>query len=95
MGNDLKARLARERSYWIADHGDFQDGVRAVLTARAAGLRAKVWAKHVHDLTDIQITAVEAGVFDAKTNLLIVAPTSSGKTPVGEMAAASSSHRTR
>jgi len=34
-----------------------------------------VWAKHVHDLTDIQITAVEAGVFDAKTNLLIVAPT--------------------
>ena len=54
-----------------------------------------MWAKHVHDLTDIQITAVEAGVFDAKTNLLIVAPTSSGKTPVGEMAAASSNHRTR
>jgi helicase len=56
---------------------------------------AKVWAEHVEELTEVQAKAVEAGVFDGKTNLLVVAPTSSGKTLVGEMAAASSSYRTR
>lgn len=56
---------------------------------------AKVWAHHVQELTEIQTKAVEAGVFDGKTNLLAVGPTSSGKTMIGEMAAASSSYRTR
>jgi ATP-dependent DNA helicase len=56
---------------------------------------AKVWAEHVTELTEIQEKAVEAGVFDGSTNLLVVGPTSSGKTLVGEMAAATSSYRTR
>jgi helicase len=56
---------------------------------------AKVWAQHITELTEIQEKAVEAGVFDSKTNLLVVGPTSSGKTLVGEMAAATSSYRTR
>src|SRR5581483_625387 len=51
--------------------------------------------QQVQELTEIQAKAVEAGVFDAKTNLLVVGPTSSGKTLVGEMAAASSSYRNR
>jgi helicase len=34
-------------------------------------------------------------VFDGKSNLLVVGPTSSGKMLVGEMAAPSSSYRTR
>jgi replicative superfamily II helicase len=56
---------------------------------------AKVWVEQIDELTEIQAKAVEAGVFDGKTNLLVVAPTSSGKTLVGEMAAASASYRTR
>lgn len=56
---------------------------------------AKIWAEHITELTEIQEKAVEAGVFDGKTNLLVVGPTSSGKTLVGEMAAATSSYRTR
>jgi helicase len=56
---------------------------------------AKVWLEQIHKLTEVQAKAVEAGVFDGKTNLLVVAPTSSGKTLVGEMAAASASYRTR
>lgn len=55
----------------------------------------KVWAEYFQELTEIQGKAVDAGVFDGKTNLLVVGPTSSGKTLVGEMAAASSSYRTR
>ena len=56
---------------------------------------AKAWATEVTELTEIQAKAVEAGVLDGRTNLLVVGPTSSGKTLVGEMAAASSSYRTR
>jgi len=41
------------------------------------------------DLTQVQVAAVAAGVLEGRTNLLVVAPTSSGKTLVGEMAAAS------
>jgi len=41
------------------------------------------------DLTQVQVAAVEAGVLEARQNLLVLAPTSSGKTLVGEMAAAS------
>jgi hypothetical protein len=56
---------------------------------------AKVWTDEVTGLTEIQAAAVEAGMFDGRTNLLVVGPTSSGKTLVGEMAAATSSYRTR
>jgi replicative superfamily II helicase len=48
------------------------------------------WSKDLPaDLTQVQVAAVEAGVLEARQNLLVVAPTSSGKTLVGEMAAAS------
>jgi replicative superfamily II helicase len=48
------------------------------------------WLKDLpEDLTQVQMAAVEAGVLEARQNLLVVAPTSSGKTLVGEMAAAS------
>ena len=56
---------------------------------------AKVWAELATELTEIQEKAVEAGALDGKTNLLVVAPTSSGKTLVGEFAAASSAYKTR
>jgi helicase len=56
---------------------------------------AKVWVEQIDELTEIQAKAVEGGVFDGETNLLVVAPTSAGKTLVGEMAAASASYRTR
>ncbi|HJU36256.1 MAG TPA: DEAD/DEAH box helicase [Gaiellaceae bacterium] len=56
---------------------------------------AKVWAAEMAELTEIQAKAVEAGVLDGRTNLLVVGPTSSGKTLVGEMAAAATSFRTR
>ena len=49
-----------------------------------------VWASHVRDLTDVQERAVRAGALDGASNLLVVAPTSSGKTFVGEMAATAS-----
>lgn len=54
-----------------------------------------VWANHVHDLTDIQERAVRAGALDGASNLLVVAPTSSGKTFVGEMAATASAFARR
>src|ERR1044071_3127043 len=47
------------------------------------------WATDLGALTDVQEQAVRAGAFQTTGNLLIVAPTSSGKTFVGEMAAAS------
>jgi helicase len=49
----------------------------------------EAWASDLSELTDIQEQAVRAGAFDPTGNLLIIAPTSSGKTFVGEMAAAS------
>jgi replicative superfamily II helicase len=55
----------------------------------------EVWRRDVVDLTDIQERAVQAGVLDGKTNLVVVAPTSSGKTFVGEMAAAVSAYTRR
>jgi replicative superfamily II helicase len=55
----------------------------------------EVWAKHIRDLTEVQERAIEAGVLDGETNLLVVAPTSSGKTLVGEMAAATSAFTRR
>lgn len=53
------------------------------------------WAGHVRDLTDVQERAVRAGALDGRTNLLVVAPTTSGKTFVGELAAASSAYTRR
>lgn len=55
----------------------------------------EVWAKHVRDLTEVQERAVRAGALDGVTNLLVVAPTSSGKTFVGEMAATASAFSRR
>jgi helicase len=54
-----------------------------------------IWANHVRDLTDIQERAVRSGALDAASNLLVVAPTSSGKTFVGEMAATASAFARR
>jgi helicase len=61
------------------------------LTAHGApSALIEVWAQHVRDLTDVQERAVRAGALDGASNLLVVAPTSSGKTFVGEMAATAS-----
>ncbi len=46
------------------------------------------WEKDLSDLTEVQEAAVLAGILEGRENLLVVAPTSSGKTLVGEMAAA-------
>jgi helicase len=54
-----------------------------------------VWAKDVRELTEVQERAVRAGALDGRTNLLVVAPTTSGKTLVGELAAASSAYTRR
>jgi helicase len=61
----------------------------------APSVLMEVWAKHVRDLTEIQERAVHAGALDGVTNLLVVAPTSSGKTFVGEMAATASAFTRR
>jgi replicative superfamily II helicase len=54
-----------------------------------------LWAEEVDELTDVQAQAVAAGAINGTTNLLVVAPTSSGKTFIAEMAAVSASYRTR
>lgn len=46
----------------------------------------KVWAELATELTEIQEKPVEAGALNGKSNLLVIAPTSSGKTLVGEFA---------
>ena len=55
----------------------------------------EAWGRHVSALTDIQERAVLAGALSGSTNLLVVAPTSSGKTFVGEMAATASAYAKR
>lgn len=50
----------------------------------------EVWSTHVQELTNVQERAVRAGALNGESNLLVTAPTSSGKTFVGEMAATSS-----
>jgi helicase len=54
-----------------------------------------LWSANVAELTDIQEKAVRAGVLDGATNVLAVAPTSSGKTLIGELAATSSAYTRR
>ena len=54
-----------------------------------------VWTSQVAELTEVQTKAVVAGATTAGSNLLVVAPTSSGKTFVAEMAAVSAAYRTR
>jgi helicase len=49
-----------------------------------------IWRKQISQLTDIQEKAVRAGLLDSSKNLLAVAPTSSGKTFIGEVAATTS-----
>lgn len=51
------------------------------------------WAAEIDDLTEVQERAVRAGVLGGTTNLLVVAPTSSGKTLIGEMAASAATLR--
>jgi hypothetical protein len=48
------------------------------------------WRSHVDELTESQERAGQAGALDRTPNLLVVAPTTSRKTFVAEMAAASS-----
>ena len=55
----------------------------------------EVWNKHVRELTGVQERPVRAGALDGQTNMLVVAPTSSGKTFVGELAATSSAYTHR
>jgi replicative superfamily II helicase len=45
------------------------------------------WSHELDELTPIQEAAIEAGVLTGDNNLLIVAPTSSGKSLIGEIAA--------
>jgi hypothetical protein len=54
-----------------------------------------LWSADVGELTDIQEKAVRAGVLDGSTNVLAVAPTSSGKTLIGELAATTSAYTRR
>lgn len=55
----------------------------------------EAWRGQIGELTDVQERAVKAGALDGDTNLLVVAPTTSGKTFVGEMAATSSASTRR
>jgi len=55
----------------------------------------EVWAREVDELTEVQRRAVAAGALSESANLLVVAPTSSGKTFIAEMAAVAASYRTR
>ncbi|MFI1505679.1 DEAD/DEAH box helicase [Streptomyces sp. NPDC020597] len=54
-----------------------------------------VWEQHIQTFTDVQERAIRAGALDGRTNLLVMAPTSSGKTLVGELAATSSAFARR
>lgn len=53
------------------------------------------WTSGTPYLTDVQRLAVEAGLLGDTGNLLVAAPTSSGKTFVGEIAAAAAAFRAR
>jgi helicase len=55
----------------------------------------ELWSADIGALTDVQEKAVRAGVLDGTTNVLAVAPTSSGKTLIGELAATTSAYTRR
>ncbi|GAA5103905.1 DEAD/DEAH box helicase [Haloechinothrix salitolerans] len=67
-----------------------QVAITDLVSYGASPTLAAIWQQHITTLTDVQERSVRAGALDGGTNLLVVAPTSSGKTFVGEMAAASS-----
>jgi helicase len=69
--------------------------VRDLLAAGAPESLVDEWARTITELTAVQERAVQSGVLSEGSNLLVVAPTTSGKTFVGEMAAATSAYRTR
>lgn len=69
--------------------------VRDLLEPGAPEPLVEEWEKTVNELTPVQERAVEAGVLGGDSNLLVVAPTTSGKTFVGEMAAATAAYMTR
>ena len=68
---------------------------RDLLALGAPQALVDVWQEQVEALTEIQERALEAGALDGSTNLLVVAPTTSGKTFVGEMAATASAYSKR
>jgi replicative superfamily II helicase len=53
------------------------------------------WSQTITELTPVQERAVAAGALGGASNLLVVAPTTSGKTFVGEMGAATAAYQTR
>lgn len=64
-----------------------EHGVPAALT--------EIWGQHIESLTAAQERAIAAGLLSGSGNVLVVAPTSSGKTFVAEMAATSLAYQTR
>lgn len=48
----------------------------------------EIWSRDIDELTAVQSDAVRAGILDGHANMLVIAPTSSGKTLIGEFAAA-------
>lgn len=69
--------------------------IRELEVLGAPAALVEVWAVDVSELTDVQERAVRAGAIGGNANLLVVAPTSSGKTFIAEMAAVAGSYRTR
>lgn len=45
----------------------------------------RLQSRHINTLTDIQVKAIKAGIADGQS-MIVTAPTSSGKTLVGEIA---------
>lgn len=69
--------------------------VRELLDHGAPEALVEAWAATVDELTPVQERAVMAGALGGSSNLLVVAPTTSGKTFVGEMGAVSAAYQTR
>jgi len=65
------------------------------LAGQAPAALIEVWQKETPDLTPIQGNAISSGLLASSKNFLVMAPTSSGKTLVGEMAAATAAYTRR
>ncbi|MFB4285506.1 DEAD/DEAH box helicase [Nonomuraea sp. MTCD27] len=73
----------------------FPSSVRAPVTRDLASLRGHgipqvvldAWAARIEELNDLQIDTINQGRLLAGANVLVTAPTSSGKTLIGELAA--------